>query len=313
LWSKAGPVNATLERALDRALARSPAQAVMRRRARKHLAVLAYHGVDDAERFALHLDWLAREAHPVSIDEAVAAAAGGAPLPDNAVLITFDDGHRSVFDVAMPLLSARGMPAVVYVVAGMLDTNQPFWWDEVTALSLAGGTVRWWEGRPGRDLVRALKTRPDRVRVEAIAELRETASTAPPVAANLHREELPVLEANGVAVGNHSLTHPCLPRCDATKIEHEVRTAQDILTDALGHPPRTFAYPDGQWDATVAAAVRNTECELAFLFDHRLATVPASDPFAVSRLRMNAHNTADRFEIIVSGLHSALQRGARRK
>lgn len=306
-------MNPTLEKVLDRVLARSPAQGRMRRRSGRRLAVLAYHGIDDPDLFATQLDWMARELHPVSLDDVLAAVLLEKPLPDRAVLITFDDGQRNVFDVGLPLLRQRGIPAVVYVVAGLLDTDQPFWWTEVAALSLAGGRVGWWAGPPGVPLVRELKHRPDDDRTAAIDELRLTSPVPSPVVAQLRRHELPQFEAASVAVGNHSLTHACLSRCSPDKIRQEVEGAHRILTDALGHPPRSFAYPDGQVDGRAVRAVQEVGYDLAFLFDHRITDLPVQSPLSVSRLRMNTTNSLDRFAIIASGLHSALHRGIGRR
>jgi peptidoglycan/xylan/chitin deacetylase (PgdA/CDA1 family) len=40
---------------------------------------------------------------------------GGRQLPAKAVVITFDDGHRSVYDIAFPLLRELGFPATFFV------------------------------------------------------------------------------------------------------------------------------------------------------------------------------------------------------
>ena len=70
-------------------------------------AILAYHGVTDGERFADHMGWLRRHAWPVSVDDVVDAVAGRRPLPERAVLVTFDDGRPSVLDVGLPVLEER--------------------------------------------------------------------------------------------------------------------------------------------------------------------------------------------------------------
>ena len=50
-------------------------------------------------------------------------------LPKRAVVLTFDDGYRSVGELAWPLLERRGMPATLYVVPGFLDGRRRFPWD----------------------------------------------------------------------------------------------------------------------------------------------------------------------------------------
>jgi peptidoglycan/xylan/chitin deacetylase (PgdA/CDA1 family) len=271
-----------------------------RRRARAagEVPIVAYHGIDDADMFTRQLDHLVRHHRPVSEGDVLAAVGGGRRLPEGAVLVTFDDGQRTVFDIALPLLRERGIPAVAYVVAGLLDTDTPYWWQEVEHLAVGNG----------RDVVRRLKRVPDAERLQAIEQLRRDAVSAVPPTPQLRRDELAVLESAGIAVGNHSLTHPLLPHCDDATIAREVADAHALLTDALGHPPRSFAYPNGDCDDRSAAAVAAAGYELAFLFDHQLAAFPPADALRVSRVRVDSTTSIDRFRIILSGLHPALHR-----
>ncbi len=76
----------------------------------------------DSQNFAAHLEWLdAHDFHPVSLAQLVEAARGGAPLPERPVLLTFDDGLRSTYTRAFPLLRAYGFPALVAVVTDWVD------------------------------------------------------------------------------------------------------------------------------------------------------------------------------------------------
>ena len=295
-----------LERAFDGGLAHSPVQAWFRHRAARRLVVLAYHGVDDEERFALHLDWLVRHTHPLSLDEAIDTAYGRRPPAAHSVLVTFDDGRRSILDVALPLLRDRGVPAVAFVVAGLIGTDEPFWWDEVVALWEAGGRLPGGPTSDARAVVRWLKSVPDDDRRGALLELRQRAGSPSLVAPQLRPEELRELESHGVAIGNHTLTHPCLPRCTDERIGSEIRDAHALLTAWLGHEPRSFAYPNGDIDARAEAAVASAGYELAFLFDHRLADVPARHPLRTSRVRVDSDTTFDRFRTIMSGAHPAV-------
>lgn len=58
---------------------------------------------------------------PVSLQQIIDAKAGGEPLPEKAVLLTFDDGYRSFYDIVFPLLKLYGFPAVQAVVGSWLD------------------------------------------------------------------------------------------------------------------------------------------------------------------------------------------------
>jgi peptidoglycan/xylan/chitin deacetylase (PgdA/CDA1 family) len=287
-------------------LRRSPAQLAFRRLAARRLTVLAYHGVDDPESFRRQLDHLVATARPVSLEEVVAAVARRRRLPPRAVLVTFDDGHRSVLDAGLPLLRERGIPAVAFVVAGLLDTETPFWWTEVEQLLARGGRTTTDGGLAPSVLVARLKAAPDAERLAAIAELRRTASGPAPPAPQLRRDELPLLEAAGIAVENHTWSHPCLPRCDDRKAAAEAHDAHRALRDALGREPRAFAYPNGDWDERTERALAAAGYAAGFLFDHRVNRAAPGHPLRLSRVRVNSDTSLDRFAIILSGLHPAL-------
>lgn len=100
------------------------------------LLVLSYHDIRDdvaakgdpdpfavsTRNFAMHLDWLRAQGYvPVSAQAVREARAGRRMLPDKAVLLTFDDGLRSTYTHAFPLLRSYGYPALVAVVTSWMD------------------------------------------------------------------------------------------------------------------------------------------------------------------------------------------------
>ncbi len=278
-------------------LARSPLQWLARCRGTRGLTVLAYHGVPDGPAFAAQLDWLLTWANPVSLEQAHSTLVHEAPLPKNAVLLTFDDGDRSLLEVGVPLLRERHVPAVAFVVAGLIDTDEPFWWVEVEQLVRAGGAAV-----PAEELVRELKSVTDAERRERIQRLRDATGVTVRTR-QLTTQELRHLEHEGVAVANHSLSHSCLDKCEDPVLKAEVHEADERLSEILGHTPKAFAYPNGNWDGRVRDAVAAAGYDLAFAFDHRIAAVPVGDPLTVSRVRVDSDARLDRFRIRASGLH----------
>ncbi|MDY1033196.1 poly-beta-1,6-N-acetyl-D-glucosamine N-deacetylase PgaB [Stenotrophomonas sp. CFBP8980] len=100
------------------------------------LLVLSYHDIRDdvaakgdpdayavsTQNFAAHLDWLSAHGyHPVSLSQLVKASRGEAVLPSKPVLLTFDDGLRSVYSKVYPLLRAYDYPALVAVITDYVD------------------------------------------------------------------------------------------------------------------------------------------------------------------------------------------------
>lgn len=65
--------------------------------------------------------------HPVSLQALIESGQSNKPLPENPVLLTFDDGYASFHDTVFPILQAFGFPAVVSPVTAWLETetNKP--------------------------------------------------------------------------------------------------------------------------------------------------------------------------------------------
>ncbi|MGW9062532.1 poly-beta-1,6-N-acetyl-D-glucosamine N-deacetylase PgaB [Achromobacter animicus] len=126
---------------------------------------LAYHDVEDddpdqaflsvrTDRLAEQLAWLRANGYEaVSVDQILTARQGGKPLPDRAVLLSFDDGYRSFHTRVLPILKAYGWPALLAPVGVWMDTppdrpvdfggtpearNRFLNWDEIHEISRSG-------------------------------------------------------------------------------------------------------------------------------------------------------------------------------
>lgn len=117
----------------------SAADAAQRENRGDQLLVLSYHDIRDdvarkgdpdayavsTQNFAAHLDWLAGHGYrPVALSEVIKASRGQTKLPPKAVLLTFDDGLRSIYTHVFPLLRAYNYPALMAVVTGWVDLPQ---------------------------------------------------------------------------------------------------------------------------------------------------------------------------------------------
>lgn len=271
---------------------------------RNRFLVLAYHGVDHAERFRAQLLAVLAHRRPVALDEVEERLVAGRELPSGGFLVTFDDGRRSVLRSGLPVLRDLDVPAALFVVAGLIGTDAPFWWDEVEARSLAGGTTAVAPGA-GVQLVRALKKVADTDRRRALDELRAATPDVQVGYPHLTADDLVELDRSGVSIGSHSLTHPCLDRCVDDDLRDELSESRDVLQEILGRPVRSLAYPNGSVDRRVVSAAGGAGYRIGFGFDHRLAS-RHPDPLLVPRVRVDPSNPVRRFDSIVSGVHPAV-------
>lgn len=320
---------------------------VVRRRLRKYLTVLCYHGVVASrygnpylyrntvttEEFECHLQLLARHYHPVSVQEIVRWTEGAADLPERAVLVTFDDGYRNNLTNAAPLLSRYGVPALVNICTSYIGEERMLWTQEIDArlLSWVDAKVPMPAGRPTEVMpqkrpervalaarVRKLcKNLPDEERRAYMDRLRGDGtglSTEPEreLFSFLNWDEVRQLGRYGVDIGSHTVNHPILTRLPAVELKAELAESKTIIEKQLQHPCAAAAYPNGgrsDISAAVFAAAKAVGFKLGFTLVEGFNSRD-TNPYGLLRIAVAADmSSSTMFFDRIAGL-SALVRSA---
>ena len=72
-----------------------------------------------------YFSWLKENGyHVISIQDVINSRNGGKPLPNKSIAITFDDGYKSFYTYAFPLLKAFDYPATLAIVGSWLDVPE---------------------------------------------------------------------------------------------------------------------------------------------------------------------------------------------
>lgn len=220
--------------------------------------------VVDLEVFTRQLDDLRRSFEPVTLSRYFDWLDGTGELPRNACLLTFDDGYRDFADHALPALSARDIPSVLFATmsAARHDALLP-----VDLLYSALGKAcdegrlsaddqsEWITGKRKREYVRAAPS--EQVGLLTSAGLEP--GRARPSDLYLSEQELARLSAKGVTLGGHGWRHELLADKSLSELRTEFRRVRHWLErlNGNGNEERlAFAYPNGsQGPTTVAAAI----------------------------------------------------------
>ncbi len=72
----------------------------------------------------------------------------------------------------------------------------------------------------------------------------------------LNAAELSEMEAGGMEIGSHTVSHTRLTELDDARLMQELAASKAALEDLLGAAVGSFAYPYGAWDERCAAAVQ---------------------------------------------------------
>lgn len=79
----------------------------------------------------------------------------------------------------------------------------------------------------------------------------------------LNRDQLLEMAAAGIEIASHTCSHADLSRLYGPALEREIRQSREILSELLGRPVETFAYPYGRFHEAAEAEVRQCGYRLA--------------------------------------------------
>ncbi len=183
------------------------------------------------DELAALLSWLAARFRFLTADDFLAGRAPG-------VLLTFDDGFANNVTHALPLLEEHGAPAVFFVATQ--HVADPRNW--LPATRKAAGE---YPGDLPEEIARDL--------FDGMSAGELAAAAASPL----------------VTIGSHTVSHPRLSRCGDDELAAELRESKRFLENAAAQPVELFAYPTGDYDRRVAAAVRAAGYRAAFVEESR--------------------------------------------
>lgn len=213
---------------------------------------------------------------------------------EKGVLVTADDGDISFYEHMFPLLKAYRLPAILFVITGLIDTRIPFWWDELHHLL---------GPEEGEKMVWEVKSWPNQKRLAYLQQLRDSSSKPPLEQQQLTTAQLQEIQAAGVIIANHSHTHPMFDQCTEAELRQEFSKSRQFFEERSLKGYELFAYPNGNHSPMAEKVAKEEGIEYAFLFDHKL---PAKtfNPYRISRLSVTDQTSLNKLNFILSGWHS---------
>ena len=299
----------------------------------KQLTIVMYHYVRDlaasafpeikgldTRLFEEQLDYLNRHYIFFSAEDLHPEAS----LPDNAVLLTFDDGYIDHYITVFPLLRERGIRAVFAPVVNalrgeVLDVNKihftlasvkdhhqlvlgidKFIFDHIAEIGFTGPQHRTTMIKRPLDTVEVSfvkdmlqKDLPLQLRRELVNRLFKEFVTSDEAgfAAELylHPEHIREMYAEGMAFSIHGLSHSWFTALTREEKRDEIEGALAFFS-GLGIPAHeiSITYPYGIYDAETLKAAGDAGVSLGFTTESRIAVLTAENMLLLPRFDTNA-------------------------
>jgi len=302
------------------------------------LTVLAYHRINNVndpdfvglsanvsaspEQFAQQMDYVARTFNVIDLAVLRDYVLNGKPLPPRPLLITFDDGYLDNYEYAYPVLKARGLPAVIFLITRMIGLDSWPWWDQVAysfdrttcteALLPALGETRLTtpdERRAAvKTLSRQLKIMSDEDRHAIMQQLPALLGVEIPTKRLFFDwDQAREMTANGIACQSHTTSHPILTRIPESDLICQLADSRVKLEAELGRPVYAFAYPNGtpsDYNQAVLDLLRKAEYSLAFTLTPgpRRSRHIRREPLLIPRVYLSHRDSFSTFVMKVIGL-----------
>jgi poly-beta-1,6-N-acetyl-D-glucosamine N-deacetylase len=257
--------------------------------------VLAYHQIKDSANFEKQLIFLKSNFNIIGYPDLYNHFNKNLKLPRKSLLLTFDDGDLTNYTNAFPLMKKHGFPAIFFVITGLINSNIPYWWEELEYyLGKEEGNRKTWE----------LKSWPNKEREEFLNHLRNNSHKPPLTYKQLETSQLQEMSRKGMVIANHSHTHPMFNKCSTDELNDELKSSMRFLKDSKFHA-KVFAYPNGSYSNLSEKLLKEHDIESAFLFDHKINNGNIN-PLRISRLIVNDNTPLWKLKLILSGWHSRI-------
>lgn len=220
------------------------------------------------ESFVRFLEFLIRNYHVVSLEEAIHLLETGQSLKDDVFALTFDDCYKGWTNHVLPACQRFQVPHAIFVATGPVDTGRPLLydgliflaentWRKVIDLSPWGLGVffldtsesiarfvenvhEYWRGKSKEDRNHFFQELSEYLGVSLNSEKFKDIV--------LDWDDVREMDTHGVTIGAHSVNHTCLRDLAEAECFWEIKQSKQRLEKELGHSVSFFAYPYGAHD-----------------------------------------------------------------
>lgn len=280
----------------------------------------------DIKLFEEQLQFLKNKFHVVAMEEVLFAIETGKALPENALLLTFDDGYIDNFTVALPLLQKYGLQGSFFISGKtftenvVLDVNKiHFILASAPIESLKSDLLDLLNRYRGdkypkypsnadlyehyavknrfdsEDIIfvkRILQTAiPEKIRSEIASILFEkyVGLSESDFSRELYmnRDQIRCLKENGMFIGLHGYDHYWLGNLSQEDMKNDIKKALEVMDEFIDQKKWVMNYPYGSFNEDVIEYIARHGCQLGLTTEVRVANLDIDDKYQTPRFDCN--------------------------
>ena len=279
----------------------------------------------DYPLFKQQLDFFADNFHVVTMEQVLAAVYGLHPLPEKALLLTFDDGYIDNFTVAFPLLRERNMQGSFFIPGKtitenvLLDVNKiHFVLASADIDSLVKDVLERMDYYRGGKYVYAtndelwnIYAKADRFDTKEVIFVKRMLQTALPeelrniIASEMfvkyvglpedkfarelymNHDQVRLMKQAGMFIGFHGYDHYWLANLSEDEMQRDIDKGLDALSEFIDRDAWVITYPYGNNSPAVVSYAKKQGCKLGLTTEVRVAKIGRDDKFLLPRLDCN--------------------------
>jgi hypothetical protein len=258
--------------------------------------------------------YISRHYKVVSVETIVNLIREGKEIPSNTISVTFDDGWRDNYSVALPILRKYKIPAMIFLATDLVKSGKipPFL--EISML-LGKGDI--WPNKAVRifrdiivqhnltsiipqieeDRFRFLGRDPFQyMQAIMLLDYKYMHEIVDAMVTDLHIDktewserrwmineaEIREMAASGIEFGSHGESHDLMVLIELEQVTRELKHSKEYIEELLGKKINILAYPNGDYNGAIKKEVQAAGY-LGAMAMHKNETADNVDRFALRR------------------------------
>ncbi|MEZ6120100.1 MAG: polysaccharide deacetylase family protein [Pirellulaceae bacterium] len=233
----------------------------------------AFLGGISLGQFERLVRYLRQHYHPLSLSVLLEHIQNNVVVPDNSVVLTFDDGFRDNYENAFPILQKYGMPATVFLVTGSINSGQLPWPQQVgyalqhtrkssIAVRIDDTGKRRFHvhtRQQRRSVFREILALRRILSLDELEQLRNSIIRACdvdlPVDRMLTWNQVRQMQQHHIEFGAHTVSHPLMAYVTMEEARRQMVESKRTIEEQLQVPVRSFCFPSGSCNDRLVALV----------------------------------------------------------